>query len=909
MPVPAQAADQYIWVDFSHIIYGTYDNSIATGIMYSDGKMTDGQLLFTRDGDDPACTDVIEGFSPDSNNAVLKVRVKNITGGCDETDTNIALQQSPHSVFKWIWSDANTITSSDGGLPFKYSTAFGPGVFVNSSPLEDSCIDTITATSKDQGQLVLRSTGHTVSNGKGSVWTPGGTSFYDGFGYTFQIDKDQVDNCTIYKPITIPLGRPDLAPEALGGKGGASTTGPGPSASGDLQPTCDAGALTWLLCPIISIAQGAITFLEGKVKDALSFDPIQTGTPLYAIWSAMRDIADVLFILVFFVVIFGTAFDLDNYGVKKRLPKIIAGAVIVQFSFIGMSIANDATNVVIYGLNTLPSFIPGATAGNSATTMVWGGIEGIALGIGGAALAISLSALPAVLLAVLSALLAIVALFVALEVRQIFFFTAVAASPIAAVLWALDEKYGRGFVKFVGAILITGPTVILLFVMGDVVGIIAIRGGTADLWSKIIGSLAPIIVFFASAGIITQGPKLLTGALGIVTGAGQRGQKGIAGAQKNAAERRREQQLRKYADMSRSGNTGFLRGSATRAAAGLGVGRGKVNPMSRAGRRIESAIDKAAQEQGAAEALVAGREKLGVSSFADSVAAARNANVDKMTTAAIASAGASTRALGTAGTATRIDSAPLNQPGVISDLRRIAEDSRESFATRAAAIQRLATSAGGRHELSDMRTTSMGGNGTQLVSNENAELWRQGTASLKAEAAPDLVRGDNGFKGVSAEEFAALDPKAKGRYFSAAAASGDPTRVAEARENVRVAMSDPRISNRMGTDDRAAIAASGYAPTGPVAPAPVSPGPTGPVAPVAAATTGNTGRFTPPAPTGPRATPPPNTGGYAPTGPGGLYVPPGAPGTVVMPTTPRPPLVDPQVETAGDDPQDPRAIS
>src|SRR5262249_7018317 len=75
--------------------------------------------------------------------------------------------------------------------------------------------------------------------------------------------------------------------------------------------------------------------------------------PVYQIWSAFRNVATVFFILIFFLTVFGTAIGWDNYTIKKVLPRLIAGAILVPFSLYICVILVDIGNVVGQGLVAL----------------------------------------------------------------------------------------------------------------------------------------------------------------------------------------------------------------------------------------------------------------------------------------------------------------------------------------------------------------------------------------------------------------------------------------------------------------------------------------------------------------------------------------------------------------------------
>src|SRR6185437_15899268 len=75
--------------------------------------------------------------------------------------------------------------------------------------------------------------------------------------------------------------------------------------------------------------------------------------PTYTIWQNMRNVAAVMLILVFFAIIFGTALGFDNYTIKKSLPHLVAGAILMPLSWYICAVMIDIGNILGQGLLTL----------------------------------------------------------------------------------------------------------------------------------------------------------------------------------------------------------------------------------------------------------------------------------------------------------------------------------------------------------------------------------------------------------------------------------------------------------------------------------------------------------------------------------------------------------------------------
>ena len=114
------------------------------------------------------------------------------------------------------------------------------------------------------------------------------------------------------------------------------------------------GALGWLVCPTTGKIAEATDWLYEQIEDILVINPVEMkdGSPIYEIWKYVRGITNIVFIILFLVVIYSqlTGVGISNYGVKKILPKMIVVAILVNLSFIVCSLAVDFSNIVGNGL-------------------------------------------------------------------------------------------------------------------------------------------------------------------------------------------------------------------------------------------------------------------------------------------------------------------------------------------------------------------------------------------------------------------------------------------------------------------------------------------------------------------------------------------------------------------------------
>ncbi|MCQ2571096.1 MAG: hypothetical protein MJ154_02520 [Candidatus Saccharibacteria bacterium] len=346
-------------------------------------------------------------------------------------------------------------------------------------------------------------------------------------------DTNPVFRCTVDDYINGFLAtNPD--PSAPGYSGYAVTTPsvetPGDSGSaGARDPDCysNAGALGWVLCPIIN--QGGdfvITMYEKIIEpflvlDSGLFDASNRvgGVATYSAWTQFQTYANIAFIIVFLVVLFSqiTGFGIDNYGIKKILPKLIIAAILINMSYVICQVAVDAANVVGYGvksifdtvgkINSYDSIQLAETQGLSsgvanagvATTIL---VALIIIITGAAILSQGMAILVPVFMAIIGVIIAIFTLFCLLAVRKALAVVLVVVSPVGFLCYMLPntKKIFDKWLTAFKATLIAFPICSGMVYGGQAVARILVLGaGSSNLpfliaLSAAVMSVAPIFM-------------------------------------------------------------------------------------------------------------------------------------------------------------------------------------------------------------------------------------------------------------------------------------------------------------------------------------------------------------------------------------------------------------------------------
>ncbi|MBR3257089.1 hypothetical protein IKG02_02290 [Candidatus Saccharibacteria bacterium] len=436
------------------------------------------------------------------------------------------------------------------------------------------------------------------------------------------------------------------SPEASETEGGtessetseSSSTSSEDASSTDNVASCSAasGGLGWVLCPVINIIAKFINFAyESIIQPALAIrvELLNTQGGTYAAWSTFRNIANIFFVIFMLVVIFSqlTGVGIDNYGIKKSLPKLVAAAILVNLSFFICQLAVDVSNIVGSSLATfLDSINTDAINGVAiegldesllskfGTTAVQVGVVG---GIAALAAMANFWALPGLASAFLGfgmimvgAGASLLFMFFLLSLRQALVVILVALSPLAFVCYMLPNTK-----KIFDRWLDIGKGMLLLFPICSLAiggGRLAARiimsasgsAGGAGLFTVLTAMIAEVAPFFF-VPTLTRSAYKATGALGATLNGISRGFS--RGAQRTAARSRTVQQTqarlaRSQAERNvesyrrgvamRDSQRPGIRGALTRGAGRL-LSRNVAQELAAEGNKAETAAQQAERER------------------------------------------------------------------------------------------------------------------------------------------------------------------------------------------------------------------------------------------------------------------------------------------------------------------------
>lgn len=380
--------------------------------------------------------------------------------------------------------------------------------------------------------------------------------------------------CDRVEPRSVLIsGTPAVLPGVPPGGGSATQTAPSCESEG--------GELSWLICPVLGLIDGAITKIDEGVQSLLQVDPKYLDAPgVEAAWARIRNIAYLILVPIMLVMVIGTALGFDffsSYTIKRALPRFLGAVVFIALSWPLMHFLIIFTNAIggaAQGLVTSSVADAGRVTLSSlftpsgGDTWAFGGlVAGVAAGTALAATAGVLSI--GILLSYgFVVLLAVLIGFLILTLRQMIIIFLVIFAPLAILSWIFpgNDKLWKLWRTTLTTLLIFYPMIMGLFGVAKVFTVIISQ--TTDGLIKIVMVLSTWAVAYASVPVLIKSsagvPAALTGMVNDRT-------KGLFDRNRNYRGRERAAGLQRF---QTGDGRGRLRrsGLARRLGQGAGVG-------------------------------------------------------------------------------------------------------------------------------------------------------------------------------------------------------------------------------------------------------------------------------------------------------------------------------------------------
>ena len=300
--------------------------------------------------------------------------------------------------------------------------------------------------------------------------------------------------------------------------------------------TSQIGAIGWLICPTTGLLAKGIDALYGLIQGLLDVKPLEMkgDSPIYQVWSYMRNIANICFIIFLLVIIYSqiTGYGINNYGVKKSLPRLIVTAMVVNFSFLFCAIAVDISNILGNGIKDLLAGIAesaissGTVDGSKTATGFYSLFNTVAAGGLGLALSFTfpggpLGLLLALIPLIIGGIISVIVGLLVLGLRQALVIFLVSISPIAFVLYILPntEKHFQKWKKTFSQMLFFYPMFSMLFGVSKLASMVLITSATTP-FGLMVGAAVQVLPLLLAAGLMKLSGSALGGISNVLNSLG-----------------------------------------------------------------------------------------------------------------------------------------------------------------------------------------------------------------------------------------------------------------------------------------------------------------------------------------------------------------------------------------------------
>ncbi|MDP3057390.1 MAG: hypothetical protein Q8N37_02615 [bacterium] len=113
-----------------------------------------------------------------------------------------------------------------------------------------------------------------------------------------------------------------------------------------------------VLLMIAWVIVGIAAYTLNAVLNPAIMNQVFSNPGIYQGWTIIRDICNLLFLLLMLLVAFGTIVQSDRYNIKKSLPKLILAIFLINFSNVIAGVIIDFGNILMYGILSWMCAIP-----------------------------------------------------------------------------------------------------------------------------------------------------------------------------------------------------------------------------------------------------------------------------------------------------------------------------------------------------------------------------------------------------------------------------------------------------------------------------------------------------------------------------------------------------------------------
>lgn len=282
-----------------------------------------------------------------------------------------------------------------------------------------------------------------------------------------------------------------------------------------------AGSISWFICPLVNTTGNLVDAVYGYIEQFLTIKPLINNpeSPIFKVWSYVRDITNIIFVIFLLIVIYSqfTGLGINNYGVKRILPRLIIAVVMVNLSFILSALAIDISNIIGHNFSNFFSNITEVIQLEINPDISWSSLaKGLTVGAGalwGVSTAVGgMGALLWILLfALIGAALALIIGLITISLRQGVVLILVMIAPLAFVSYLLPntEKWFEKWKNLLFQMLFFYPMFSFLFGASRLAGLTIISNAGEDGFQILLGLAVQVIPLVLAPSLLKMSNTVL----------------------------------------------------------------------------------------------------------------------------------------------------------------------------------------------------------------------------------------------------------------------------------------------------------------------------------------------------------------------------------------------------------------
>lgn len=306
------------------------------------------------------------------------------------------------------------------------------------------------------------------------------------------------------------------------------------------------GSLSWIVCPSTGLIATITDELYVAIEDLLVVQPLPVSnaltsddesssgdkpvlgttmntSPIYLVWQYARNITNIIFIIFLIITIYSqlTGAGINNYGLKRILPRLIITVIMVNLSYIICALAVDVSNIIGGSLRDFFTEVENNIIAGSADTAAFQDIslDGVLSTVltGGSIGLIAMSAVGGpgyvffmLLVVVIGAIVAVASGLITIAARQALVSLLVMIAPLAFVAYLLPntEKWFTQWRQLFTRMLVFYPLFSFLFGASHLLGFALLASATSPA-GIILGIAVQIFPLFFSWGLMKMSGTIL----------------------------------------------------------------------------------------------------------------------------------------------------------------------------------------------------------------------------------------------------------------------------------------------------------------------------------------------------------------------------------------------------------------